>query len=157
MYWEMLWSIRRPSFHLETCTSFPCEHECSAKSAAYQLLRGCPSKRRLRDLGQMTWQWSLRRTPCYNYHWCSTGVEQNDFTNILNLGSDENTVRVKTLYHNVDDLKNFLAKNSKKIIVLSLNIDSLNSKFDELNILIHTLAESNVQTYTPHGRIIKLL
>ena len=28
--------------------------------------------------------------------------------------------------------------------VLSLNIDSLNSKFDELNILIHTLAESNV-------------
>ena len=33
---------------------------------------------------------------------------------------------------------------SKKITVLSLNIDSLNSKFDELNILIHTLAESNV-------------
>ena len=28
--------------------------------------------------------------------------------------------------------------------VLSLNIDSLNSKFDELNILMHTLAESNV-------------
>ena len=28
--------------------------------------------------------------------------------------------------------------------VLSLNIDSLNSTFDELNILIHTLAESNV-------------
>ena len=43
--------------------SFPCEHECSAKSAAYQLLRGWPSKRRLRDLGKMTWQWSLRRTP----------------------------------------------------------------------------------------------
>ena len=72
------------------------------------------------------------------------GVEQNDFTKILNLGSDENTVRVKTLYHNVDDLKNFLAKNSQKNTVLSLNIDSLNSKFDELNILIHTLAESNV-------------
>ena len=34
--------------------SFPCEHECSAKSAAYQLLRGWPSKRRLRDLSQMT-------------------------------------------------------------------------------------------------------
>ena len=68
------------------------------------------------------------------------GVEQNDFTKILNLDSGENTVRVKTLYHNVDDLKNFFAKNSKKITVLSLNIDSLNSKFDELNILIHTLA-----------------
>ena len=54
------------------------------------------------------------------------GIEQNDFTKILNLDSDENTIRVKTLYHNVDDLKNFLAKNSKKITVLSLNIDSLN-------------------------------
>ena len=72
------------------------------------------------------------------------GVVQNDFTKILNLGGDENSVRAKILYHNVDDLKNFLAKNTKKITVLSLNIDSLNSKFDELNILIHTLAESNV-------------
>ena len=72
------------------------------------------------------------------------GIEQNDFTKILNLGADENTVRAKSLYHNADDLKNFLAKNTKKITVLSLNIDSLNSKFDELNILIHTLAESNV-------------
>ena len=72
------------------------------------------------------------------------GVEQNDFTKILNLGSDENTVRAKSLYHNVDVLKNFLTKNTKKITVLSLNIDSLNSKFDELNIMIHTLAESNV-------------
>ena len=40
-------------------------------------------------------------------------------------------------------LRTFLLK-IKKITVLSLNIDSLNSKFDELNILIHTLAESNV-------------
>ena len=40
-------------------------------------------------------------------------------------------------------LRTFLLK-KKKINVLSLNIDSLNSKFDELNILIHTLAESNV-------------
>ena len=72
------------------------------------------------------------------------GVEQNDFTKILNLGADENTVRAKSLYHIVDDLKNFLTKNTKQITFLSLNIDSLNSKFDKLNILIHTLAESNV-------------
>ena len=71
------------------------------------------------------------------------GVEQNDFTKILNLGADENTVRAKSLYHNVDDLKNFLTKIPKNT-VLSLNIDSLNSQFYELNILIHTLAESNV-------------
>ena len=41
------------------------------------------------------------------------GIEQNDFTKILNLGADENTVRVKSLYHNVDDLKNFLTKKKK--------------------------------------------
>ena len=58
------------------------------------------------------------------------GVEQNDFAKILNLGADGNTVRAKSLYHNVDDLKNFLTENTKKITVLSLNIDSLNSKFD---------------------------
>ena len=40
------------------------------------------------------------------------GVEQNDFTKILNLGADENTVRAKSLYHNVDDLKNCLTKNT---------------------------------------------
>ena len=49
------------------------------------------------------------------------GVEQNDFTKILNLGSDENTVRAKSLYHNVDDLKNFLTKNTNLFTVLSLN------------------------------------
>ena len=41
------------------------------------------------------------------------GIEQNDFTNILNLGADENTVQAKSLYHNVDDLKNFLTKKKK--------------------------------------------
>ena len=71
------------------------------------------------------------------------GVEHIDFTKIQNLGADENMVRAKPLYHNVDDLKNFLTK-IQEITVLSLNIDSLNSKFDEHNILIHTLAESNV-------------
>ena len=40
-------------------------------------------------------------------------IEQNDFTKILNLDADENTVRAKSLYHNVDDLKNFLTKNKK--------------------------------------------
>ena len=42
------------------------------------------------------------------------GVEQHDFTKILNLGADENTVRAKSLYHNVDNLKNFLTK--KKLL-----------------------------------------
>ena len=41
------------------------------------------------------------------------GVEQNDFTKILNLGADENTVRTKSLFHNVDDPKNCLTKKKK--------------------------------------------
>ncbi len=48
--------------------------------------------------------------------WFRGGVEQNDFTKILNLGADENTVRAKSLYHNVDDLNNFPTKNTKKLL-----------------------------------------
>ena len=74
------------------------------------------------------------------------GVEQNDFTKILNLGSDENTVLfgLKHYITMLMILRTFLLKIPKKITALSLNIHSLNSKFDELNILTHTLAESNV-------------
>ena len=53
-------------------------------------------------------------------------VEQNDFTKIVNLGADENTVRAKSLYHNVDDLKNFLTKKNdcpqSKHRLIKLNI-----------------------------------
>ncbi len=44
------------------------------------------------------------------------GVEQNDFTKILNFGADENTVGAKSLPHNADYLKNFLSKNTKKLL-----------------------------------------
>ena len=37
----------------------------------------------------------------------------------------------------------FLDKHSNKLTIISLNVDSLNSKFDELNILVNTLTKSD--------------
>ena len=67
--------------------------------------------------------------------------DQNDFSNILDLDPDESSAIAKSKYYNVEDVKGFLAKHRNKLTVLSLNIGSLNSKFDEL---VNTLAESDV-------------
>ena len=48
-----------------------------------------------------------------------------------------------TKYYNVEDFSEFLDKHKTKLTILSLNIDSLNSKFDDLCILVNTLAKSN--------------
>ena len=59
-------------YHAPQQLSFPCEHECSAKSTGYQLLRGWPSKRRIRDVDQMAWKWS--RTPGTTSTGCYVGL-----------------------------------------------------------------------------------
>ena len=73
------------------------------------------------------------------------GIEKNDLTKIINIDLNESSISIKSKYHNVDDLKTFLKRHTNKLTILSLNIDSLSSKIDELNILISTLAESDVQ------------
>ena len=40
-------------------------------------------------------------------------------------------------------MSEFLDKHKNKLTILSLNIDSLSSKFDDLSILVNTLAKSN--------------
>ena len=72
------------------------------------------------------------------------GIEENDLTKMLNIDLSESS-SIKSKYHNVEDLKTFLKRHTNKLTSLSLNIDSLSSKIDELNILISTLAESDVQ------------
>ena len=72
-------------------------------------------------------------------------IEQNDLTKIINIDLNESSISIKSKYHNADDLKTFLKRHTNKLTILSLNIDSLSSKIDELNILINTLAESDVQ------------
>ena len=51
-----------------------------------------------------------------------------------------------TKYYTVEDFSEFLDKHKNKLTILSLNIYSLNSKFDDLSILVNTLAKSNALT-----------
>ena len=73
------------------------------------------------------------------------GIVENDLTKIINIDISESSISIKSKYHNVDDLKTFLKRHTNKLTILSINIDSLSSKIDELNILISSLAESDVQ------------
>ena len=52
-------------------------------------------------------------------------------------------VTVHTKYYNVEDFSEFIDKQKTKLTILSLNSDSFNSKFDDLSILVNTLAKSN--------------
>ena len=73
------------------------------------------------------------------------GAEVNDLRRILNLETFETqNPRRNTKYHNINDLIEFLNTNKGIITILSLNIESLNAKFDELKSLIDTIQEQNV-------------
>ena len=71
------------------------------------------------------------------------GLLRNNLANILHVDHGESPVTVHTKYYTVEDLSEFLDKHKHKLTILSLNIDSLNSKFDDLSILVNTLAKSN--------------
>ena len=71
------------------------------------------------------------------------GLLRNNLANIIHVDHSESPVTVHTKYYNVEDFSEFLDKHKTKLTILSLNIDSLNSKFDDLCILVNTLANSN--------------
>ena len=71
------------------------------------------------------------------------GLIRNNLANIIHVDHSESPVTVHTKCYNVEDFSEFLDKHKTKLTILSLNIDSLNSKFDDLSILVNTLAKSN--------------
>ena len=71
------------------------------------------------------------------------GLLRNNLANIIHVAHSESHVTVHTKYYNVEDLSEFLDKYKTKLTILSLNIESLNSKSDDLSILVNTLAKSN--------------
>ena len=78
-------------------------------------------------------------------HMKSFGLLRNNLANILHVDHIESPVTVHTKYYTVEDLSEFLDKQKNKLTILSLNIDSLNSKFDDLSIIVNNLAKSNAR------------
>ena len=68
------------------------------------------------------------------------GAETSDLTKILQTETSEAQYsNAKTSYYNLNDMINFLNRNKDFITVLSLNIESINAKFDELNYSLKNL------------------
>lgn len=63
-----------------------------------------------------------------------------DLNEIINTESQEPDILRVTEYYDIDELKQFLLESSSNITILSLNIQSLNSKYD---LFLHTLEELN--------------
>ena len=73
------------------------------------------------------------------------GVNANDLNKTLNLNSFEiQYPNAKTKYFNLTDMQDFLNRNKNILTLLSINIECINSKYDELKILVETLAENDV-------------
>ena len=63
-----------------------------------------------------------------------------ELNEIINTDLNEPDVLRVTEYFDIDELKKFLLESHSNITILSLNIQSLNSKYD---IFLHTLEELN--------------
>ena len=71
------------------------------------------------------------------------GTINNDLTNTTNLEFFEMPTKSKSKYYDTDGLISFLLKHKNKITVLSINIDSLNSKYNDLKELTENMEKQN--------------
>ena len=74
------------------------------------------------------------------------GVSQNNFFNLLNSTEEESedvTELNLSYYHLVDDLAQVLGNRLDQFTISSLNIQSINAKFNDLVILIESLRNMN--------------
>ena len=76
------------------------------------------------------------------------GVSKCDLNNILRcsqfLDDDFLSVLGRSPYYDMESLDSVLSENIEKFSILSLNIQSINSKFDNLCALISLLSEKKV-------------
>ena len=73
------------------------------------------------------------------------GVEHNDLINILHIDPNEPQVIQHSSYYDMDEFNNLITNKNNYFSILSLNIQSINAKFHELETLIESLL--NVQFY----------
>ena len=70
------------------------------------------------------------------------GSNANNIIDIFQLNDIDNIIQVKkSLYYDIDSLINFLKTHSTELTILSLNIQSLNSKFSQLQSLLKILSD----------------
>ena len=76
------------------------------------------------------------------------GVTRNDLNSILK-NNNENDDPIETYdqsdYYDIDSLVNVLQKDDQKFCTLSLNMESLHSKFSQLNVFLESLNEQKCQ------------
>ena len=67
------------------------------------------------------------------------GVENNNLINTIYLDNNELQVIKHSSYYDIDHFKILVAEKSKHFSVLSLNIQSVNAKIDELSAFVSSL------------------
>ena len=76
------------------------------------------------------------------------GLQDNDLVQIANLNDDDNGDESRLIkqsqYYDIDGMSDFLSTNTNNISVISWNIQSLNSKFNEIAGLIHHLEDQSL-------------
>ena len=75
------------------------------------------------------------------------GLHSHSLAHILNVDNTDDAEEINIIKHSpYFDQENFikiLKEKNKKITVPSLNIQSINAKFDQLKILLHLIQENN--------------
>ena len=67
------------------------------------------------------------------------GLENNSLISILDINNNELQVIKHSSYYDLDKLKNLVNEKKKIVSILSLNIQSIYAKFDELEAFIEEL------------------
>ena len=69
------------------------------------------------------------------------GIEQNNLISILDIDTNEITQIPPSLYFEIDELKTLRNTTgaNKQLSILSINIQSIHAKFQELEVFIETL------------------
>ena len=76
------------------------------------------------------------------------GINVNDLNSALRTNDDHDDFTHtynQSDYHDIDSLGTVLSKNEQKFHTISLNIESIKSKFTHLNVFLEALLEQNCQ------------
>ena len=88
------------------------------------------------------------------------GLENSSLISILDINNNQLQVIKHSSYYDLDKFKNLVNEKKKIVCILSLNIESIYTKFDELEALIeelHNIMYSILYVYKNAGYLIRLI